>query len=205
MKRLLACAATALVLMGCSTKTRIIDTENDDRNVQTAALDYRDYTQVTQNAVDSMLANITLQRECALGSPACVVAIGSIINDTTQSLDVTQLSRQMRVSLLDSGRFMTTLSVGVNQEDALISDSVNEQIRASEEFNAETVTPLGSAIAPDYALSGKISERIVRLDNNKKQIEYAFSWGLTDMATRLQVWESESIIVKETNANYVNW
>jgi PBP1b-binding outer membrane lipoprotein LpoB len=51
-------------------------------------------------------------------------------------------------------------------------------------------------IAPDYSLSGKITQRIVRAGRTK-QSDYRFQLSLTDLRTGLAFWEDEHVIVKQ--------
>ena len=206
MKKIVPLLLSACVISACTTpgyNTEIVNQKND-RGPQTAAIDYRDLNQAIQENISGLLNSPILANHCpALGNP-CVVAISNITNDTTQRFDTDAMIKDMRIQMLNSGRFIITTGVGVyGPEDKLLNQK--QDLRESAEFNQSTVSKLGSQIAPDYTLSGKIYEDIVTLDDGRSQIMYAFSLTMTDFDTALAHWEGETKIVKRANGQTVNW
>src|SRR3546814_17574786 len=109
--------------------------------------------------VNQMLASPLMVHPKASQGGRYVLAVSNIGNDTTQRIDTDQLTKKIRISLLNSGRFIVTTAIGVNgAEDDMTRKS--RQLRNSKMVNQITVKKNGSAIAPDHSLSGNIFTRV---------------------------------------------
>ena len=121
-----------------------------------------------------------------------------------QRIDVRQLIKKIRIQLLQSGKVVVTTAVAGNgPEDQLAMQA--RKLRASDEFNQKTVAKKGQMIAPDLSLSGRIIQRVVKIDSSTQQSEYYFQLTLTDINTGLAFWEGETVIGKRGSSNSVAW
>lgn len=194
-------ALLAVALMcGCAGKTERIDMSND-QGAQVMGLDYRDFNQAAQEAVQSMLVSGALDKK---SGDRYVLAISRVTNDTMQHIDTDQLVKKIRVELLRSGRVVVTTAVSASGAE----DAMSKQARALREddgFNQSTVQEKGQMIAPEMSLSGKILQRNIAMDDGKQQVEYYFMLSLTEIKTGLAWWEGESIIGKRGSGKSVSW
>lgn len=192
--------ASMLTLTGCATTTSYVD-PNDDRGPVTMTLDYRDFETAAGEAVDSLL------RSGAADNPnggRYVMVISRVVNDTMQRIDTDQLTRKIRVELLNSGRVVTTTAVGIDGPEDEMSMRVRE-LRESAEFDQSGVQRQGTLQAPDLSLSGKIMQRNHSIDRRRQQIDYYFQLALTDLSTGLAIWEEEVPIIKRGSNRSVGW
>ena len=107
MKKLLGMALTLAVvsaLTACATQTYLVDTENDSTDV-VAALEYRDFEKAANTMVADMLASGALNKK---DGGKYVMIVGRITNDTMQRIDTAQLSKKIRVQLMQSGKVART-------------------------------------------------------------------------------------------------
>jgi penicillin-binding protein activator len=187
-------------LVGCATKTANIDMHNDQGQA-VMGLDYRDFQKAAGEAVSSMLQSGAVNKR---GGGRYILAISRVVNDTMQRIDVRQLIKKIRVQLLQSGKVVVTTAVGGSgPEDHMAMQA--RQLRASDEFNQKTVAKKGQMIAPDLSLSGRIIQRVVKIDSSTQQSEYYFQLTLTDINTGLAFWEGETVIGKRGSSNSVAW
>lgn len=190
----------ALLLAACATPTTYVDTR-DDRGPATMTLDYRDFEMAAGEAVDSLLLS------GAVDNPhggRYILVVSRVTNDTMQRIDTDQLTRKIRVELLNSGRVVTTTAVGIDGPEDEMSMRVRE-LRDSEEFDQSGVQVQGTLQAPDLSLSGKIMQRNHKIDQRTQQIDYYFQLALTDLETGLAIWESEVPIIKRGSNRSVGW
>ncbi|MDT8439086.1 MAG: penicillin-binding protein activator LpoB [Wenzhouxiangellaceae bacterium] len=189
----------ATLLIGCAAPTEYVD--RDDSGPATVGLDYRDFETAAGTAVESMISS------GAVDNPSggrYVMTVSTVINDTMQRIDTDQLTKKIRVELLNSGKVVTTTAVGIDgPEDAMVQRA--RELRNSEEFDQRGVQQRGTLQAPDLSLSGKIIQRNHRIDNRRQQVEYFFQLTLTDLATGLGIWENETPIIKRTSNRSVAW
>lgn len=189
-----AFCCAAVLLSGCATKTELIDIENDTSE-RAAALEYRDFESAAQSMVGEMLSSGNLNKP---GGGRYVLIISRIANDTMQRIDVDQLSKKIRIELINSGKVAVTNM----EEDARVMQS--RQLRNSREVNQATVAKKGALIAPELSLSGKITQREFIISGTKR-IEYTFSLSMTSLDTGLTLWEGEKTIIKKTDKNAITW
>lgn len=194
--------AVSLVLLcgACATPTRNIDMFND-RGKAVMGLDYRDFEKAAGEAVDDMLRSGALNKP---GNGRYVLAIYRVINDTMQRIDTAQLTKKIRVALLNSGKVVVTTAVAGGGPEDKMAYQVRE-LRKSDEFNQRTVPGKGQMISPDLSLSGKIIQRNIRVSKREQQVEYYFQLSLTDTTTGLAFWEGETVIGKRGSNKAVSW
>lgn len=183
--------AAAALLAGCATETQLVDNDHDT-SPRVNALDSRDFASAAEKMISDMIES------GAVDKPAggrYVLAIGRVANRTKQDIDVDQLVKKIRVSLLKSKKVVVTTAVGGAGAEDNMSRAVRE-LADDEMFNANTVAQQGTAIAPELSLTGKIIERNLKITSSKQRIEYIFQLTLTDINTGLAFWEGEETIGK---------
>ena len=183
-----------MFLFGCATKTVNIDTINDQAKA-VMSLDYRDFSRVASEMVQSMIGSGALNKD---GGGRYVVATGRIVNDTMQRIDTAQLMAKVEEELMNSGSVVMTSAVGgTGATDSLVY-KVREirESDASDEFNEDTLTAKKQLIAPELSMAGKIFQRNVRYDKDSQQVEYYFQLQLTDLTTGLRYWQKEVMLGK---------
>ena len=194
MKKLLP-VALCLALTACG-GTRVVDL-NDEQEVSSMQhvmeLEYRDWTNTAEKMTESMIASGALKNE-----PKPVIAIGNIVNDTTQRIDSDMLTKKIRTTLLKSGK--AQIATNFSGEDTT-SDKVRTK-RSDAEYNQSTIAQKGTLVAPNMSLSGKMLQRNLKLESGwfssvDTRTEYYLQLTLTDLKTGLSVWEDEQPIIKE--------
>lgn len=167
----------------------------------TLGLDYQDFRKASMDAVQSMLRSGALNKP---GGGRYVLAISTFINDTTQRIDMDQLVKSIRISLLQSGKVVVTTAVRAGgAEDSMSYEA--RKLRKSDEFNQRTVAKKGQMIAPDFSLSGKIIQRTATMSDGETKVDYYIQLTLTDIKTGLAYWEGETVISKAGSSKSVNW
>ncbi|GAA4650945.1 penicillin-binding protein activator LpoB [Kistimonas scapharcae] len=197
-----AMTVSLALLGGCATGTYYVDQNTDSVAVMT--LDYKDFEKAASSAVDDMNASPLLIHPKAAQGARYVVAVSSILNDTTQRIDTDQLAKKVRVSLLQSGKFITTTAIGANGAEDKMTAQVRE-LQNSKLMNQKTVKKNGTVIAPDFSLSGKIIQRNHSVDSRTQQVDYYFQLTLTNLENGLAYWEGEYPIIKRGNNKTVTW
>lgn len=194
-KNILYIAICSLILhSGCTTRTELIDIDND-MSERAAGLEYRDFESAARSLVSEMLSSGNLTKP---SGGRYVLIISRIANDTMQRIDVDQLSKKIRIELINSGR----VAVSNIEEDARVMQT--RQLRNSREVNQATVAKKGTLIAPELSLSGKITQREFIISGDKR-IEYTFALSITSLDTGLTLWEGEKTIIKKTDKNAITW
>jgi uncharacterized protein (TIGR02722 family) len=183
------------VLAACG-GTSVVDlNDKDEVNAMqhVMELEYRDWTSTAEKMTDSMIASGALNQ-----TQKPVIAIGNIVNDTTQRFDTDILTKKIRTTLLKSGK--AQIATNFSGEDTN-SDKMRAQ-RNNSEYNQNTIAKTGTLIAPNMSLSGKMLQRNLKLESGwfssvDTRVEYYLQLTLTDLTTGLSVWEDEQPIVKE--------
>lgn len=203
MKKSLIILASFLFLVGCSEKTRYFQdgVAGEKSEYSTLGIDAVDFEKAASDATQSLLRSGALDKA---GGGKYVIAMGRIVNDTTQRIDTDMLIKKIRVAILNSGKAIMTTAVGVGDSvDSMSEDS--RMLRGNEEFNQATIAKKGTLIAPDFSLSGKIIQRQGSIDKKKQMVDYYFQLTLTDLKTGLAYWEYESKISKVGSNKTVIW
>lgn len=189
---------------GCSVKNEYIkDGVNLGGTKYTSlGIDSADFEHAAEEAVNSLLRSGALNRP---GGGRYVIAMGPMINDTTQRIDTDLLTKKIRIALLNSGKAVMTTAIGVNGVEDETTYIVRDK-RENDEFKQDTIAKKGTLYAPDMSLSGKIIQRNAGLSDKKRQIvDYYFQLTLTDISSGLAFWENESKISKVGSNKSVIW
>ncbi|MBK8477056.1 MAG: penicillin-binding protein activator LpoB [Opitutaceae bacterium] len=150
-------------------------------------------------AADKLITNL-LDSDVLLNieNPPAVMAISRIRNDTTMQIDIDSLTKKLRVALNQSGKILTTTTVGLGgrAEDPLAKESAEySQFMSGEKQETKL---------PDYTLSGKIQESRIK-QGRETLITYTFQLSLTEVKSGLAVWEAEEAIAKTSKRGAVGW
>ena len=197
---------------GCATtgnQPHYIDHEKLGTSTPTTlGLDYEDFERASLKLVNSMLRSPYLNRMYEIkikkdGKPL-ILMISDFINDTTQRIDIDQLVKKIRISLLNSGKFIVTtaLRAGGPEDKATME---LRKLRGHKEFNQKTIAKKGTVIAPDLSLSGKIIQRVSKLPNGEQRVDYYIQMSLTDVTSGLAFWEGEEVISKAGSNKSAPW
>ena len=95
----LSAIALSVALAGCAITTHYVDTKTD--NVAVMGLDYKDFETAANKMVNEMLDSGLMVHPKAGQGGRFVVAMSDIVNDTAQHIDTDQLTKKIRVSLLN--------------------------------------------------------------------------------------------------------
>lgn len=182
-----------IFLDGCTTHTRYIE-PGGPRTIVTSEINIQDFSYAAEDMVKSLLISGSLDKTPQ--QPA-VLAISKIINNTTQQIDTDMLTKKIRVALSQSGKVLTTTTIGIG---GIVEDPLAQGIQQENEFYADKNKPQR---LPDYSLSGKIIEKRDRQDN-VRQVTYTFQLSLTD-GNGLAVWEEEKQITKQGKQCVIGW
>lgn len=189
------------LLAGCAANdVQVVDTRADSAP-RVLGLDYRDFEDAAGDSIAKLVASGVLNKP---GGGRYVMVVSRVTNDTMQRIDTEQLTKKIRVELLNSGKVVTTTAVGLDAaEDPMVAKA--RELRQNAEVKQSTIAKQGTIVAPDLSLSGKIIQQNHRLDKKTQQVEYYFMLSLTDLTTGLAVWENETPIVKRGSAKSVSW
>ncbi|MDR2100921.1 MAG: penicillin-binding protein activator LpoB [Campylobacteraceae bacterium] len=204
-KILTKAALTAVVfvfLAGCTQQApRYVGVDNPEvQAVISMGLDRQDFEKAAADAVDSLLRSGVLSKP---NGEKYVVAIGRIINDTTQKIDTDMFIKKIRTSMLNSGKAVVTsaITAGGNNDELIYQ---TRDLRTDDEFKQDTISEKGTLLAPELSLTGKIIQQSKTIDKNKL-VEFYFQLTLTNLKNGLAVWEEESVIGKVGDKKSVNW
>lgn len=196
-------ASVAIILGGCASTSAYVNNGQimQDSKPLTMGIDSNDFEVAASKAVDSLLSSGALNRP---GGGRYVVAMGRVVNDTTQRIDTALLTKKIRIAMLRSGKAVITTAVGAGGAEDSMSEDVRE-LRNNAEFKQNTIAKQGTLFAPDMSLSGKIIQRNITTTDKKLLVEYYFQLTLTQLETGLAFWEDEININKLGSNKTVNW
>lgn len=196
----------SVILAGCASKTYYVDQSTGLATKQetVAGLNYRDFANAADEMVQNMLKNPRLRHPNADQGAFYVLTVSNILNDTTQRIDTDQLSKKIRIDLLNSGQFMTTTAIGINGAEDGMSEKVRS-LKNSKLVNQQTVKGNNELISPDFSLSGKIIQRNFTLSKNEQEINYYLQLSLSNVKNGLAYWEGEVPIIKKGDGRSVSW
>jgi penicillin-binding protein activator len=193
-----------IAFAGCSEPTKNIDTRNDSGGA-VMGLDYRDFDRAASEMVQSMIASGEFKKP---DGGKYVVAKGRILNDTMQRIDTDQLMMKVEQEMTRSGLIVMTAAVSgtTSTRDSMVNDV--RDLRDSEkgtEFKQDTMPDKGQLLGPELSISGKIIQRDIRYDNNKKQVEYYFQLQMNNLKSGLVYWQNEIVLGKRGSNKSVSW
>jgi penicillin-binding protein activator len=187
-------AAIPLVGGGCATSAHYVETGDQHNLVNVGQINIQDYIQAADIMTSDLLAKGALDR---VANPPAVLAISRIVNNTGQQIDTDLLTKKIRVRVLDSGKALTTTTMGLG---GTAEDPMAKGLQQENEFKNDTQVTR----TPDFTLSGKIIQLAAR-SGNTSQSTYSFQLSLTDSKTGLAVWEGEKEITKQGTRSSVGF
>lgn len=202
---------SSFIFVGCASQSaQRIDPHGTQTITTVNSLDIQDATDAAAELSQSLLASGVLGRD---GKPS-VIAIDRYINNTSQHIDRDAVLKKIRVTLNKAGVAQTTTAINsagsIGGESQIASDDLNrrqEQARVdaflSDDKNAEAPSAV-ETLGVEYALSFKILDNRVRAGKTR-QTTYIFQMSLTDLRTKLAVWEDEKQITKQGTKSSVGW
>lgn len=199
MKQILPLGLSLLALAvfsGCATNNaRYIDPKGTETVVSLNKINIQDWNQAADELVADLLTSGVLERAPEL--PA-LMAVSRITNKTTSQADTNSLTKKIRVALNQSGKVVTTTTMGYGGavEDPMAQDVAQMQAFMSGE-KQETRLPY-------YTLSGLLLEDKAN-SGNVRQVTYTFQMSLTTTRDGIAVWESEKQITKIGKGSTVGW
>jgi uncharacterized protein (TIGR02722 family) len=202
--------AGALIFSGCATsQPHYIDKEKVGTATQTTmGLDYEDFERASLKLVSSMLKsgylNGLYKKKMQKDGMPLVLMISDFVNDTTQRIDIDQLVKKIRITLLNSGKFIVTTAVRAGGAEDRATLEVRK-LRENKEFNQKTIAKSGTVISPDMSMSGKIIQRVSKLHDGNQRVDYYIQMSLTDLTSGLAFWEGEEVISKAGSGDAAPW
>lgn len=189
-----ALVPAGLFMAGCETTVRPVD-PRANQVINASQISPQEWAQAADKLINNLLSSNVLDR--APEKPA-ILGISRIVNNTQQQVDTDELTKKIRVALNNTGKVLTTTTVGLGGK---AEDPLAQQAEQYNQFMAgqKQVTRM-----PDYTLSGKLLEDRISQGNNT-QITYTFQLSLTDVRTGLAVWESEQQISKVAHRDTLGW
>lgn len=188
--------AAALLASGCATHdAKYVDSKGPETIVSIGRINIQDWTNAADQLVASLLASGVLERAPQL--PA-VMAVSRIRNNTMQQVDTDSLTKKIRVALNQSGKVVTTTTLG---PDGKVEDPMAADVGA---MNAFMAGEKQKTTLPYYTLSGKLLEDQVE-SGKTRQSTYTFQLSLTTVKDGLAVWEDEVQITKQGQRSSVGW
>ena len=197
MKRTIAlCSLASLAALAACTPATYKDSRGNDLVVSLDQPNIQDFNQAADKMVQSMMVSGVLER--APRKPA-VMGISRIVNDTSSQFDTDQLTKKIRVALLNTGKIEVTNTIGLGgtPEDPMAKGV--QDMKDFESGNANRTPDL-----PDYTLTAKILENRASAGDTR-QVSYIFQMSLTDTRSGRGVWEGEETITKQGQKNSVGF
>ncbi len=154
-----------------------------------------EWSEAAEKLISNLLSSDVLAR---IENPPAIMAISRVRNDTTMQIDIDSLTKKIRVALNQSGKILTTTTVGLGgkAEDPLAKEAAEySQFMGGEKQETRM---------PDFTLSGKIQESRVK-QGRETLITYTFQLSLTDVRSGLAIWEAEEAIAKTSRKGGVSW
>ena len=188
----LSAAAGFLLAAGCASPARIIGLDSDEALVTISELDPADWNRAAAENIDSLLASGALRRSD--GKPA-VVMVSRIRNYTTLHLESQILTDKIRRAILQSGQAKVTSALGAGGNLDLAVRRIREK-DSDDLFNQATVPKRGTVIAPNFSLSGAITQQTI-YQGLTEESYFLFHMALTDLVTGIAVWEHTVEILKQ--------
>lgn len=186
-------AVVPVLLTGCATSNaRYVATGGRENIVTVGQINIQDFIQAANSSVNELLASGALDR---VPQAPAVLAISRVVNSTGQHIDTDLLTKKIRVALSQSGKAVTTTTVGLGGAEDPLAKGLQEEA----EFKADQK----ATRSPDFSLSGKIIETKIR-SGNTRQSTFTFQLSLTDNRG-LAVWEGEKEITKQGSRSSVGF
>lgn len=170
---------------GCGGGARRIETGGTDSITSVDSIDIQDFITAAEASVGKLIASGAIDK---VPTPPAILAVSLVRNETGKQFDTDLLTKKIRVKLNNSGKALTTTTVGLNgtAEDPLAKGIQQEQQFLEDKKVTRT---------PDFSLSGKIIETRAKA-GRVRQSTFSFQLSLTDRRG-LALWEGEEEITKQ--------
>lgn len=163
------------------------------KKIEPHNISYSDLKEVAYQGAKSFLEEYQSLEEYQANEKKILV-ISDFSNFTDQDIDVELLSRVLAREIRKSKKINLTNTISGNaiKTDDMVYGA--RGLRNDKEFDAKTLTQEGNLIAPDFSLSGKITQKATPINKSLTRIDYVFLLTLTDIKTGLVVWDKDVII-----------
>ncbi|MGX2985399.1 penicillin-binding protein activator LpoB [Helicobacter sp. 23-1048] len=162
----------------------------DSRDFVSFGLDNHDIGDMLQKQVDSLLNHPTIKKQ----NKPKVLTIGAIENKTNDNIDIEIIANELTRHLSNSGKFVIVNAGRDKKIEQIIKDS--RKLRQNAEYNQYTTIEEGNLSAPEYAITGKITQRTKAIGDDEIN-EYVFSFTLTDLQLGAVRWADTKQISKK--------
>lgn len=143
-----------------------------------------------EKQVDSLLSQRIIKNQ----NEPKILVIGAIDDKTSQNIDIEIVTTEIMKHLSNSGKFVI-VNAGSNANiEKMIRNA--RKFRDDAEYNQYTTIEQGNLISPNYALTGKITERTKSVGDDEIK-EYVFVFKLTDLMRGAVRWVSTERISKK--------
>ena len=187
-----AAAAALLLGYGCAVAPHRIDPASDQTLTRTHRIDVKDWQTAALKSIDSLLASGALNRA---DGRKTIVMVGEVKNNTSTPVNTRILTDKIRQAILRSGKAVTTTAVGAKGAEEAAVRQVRE-LENDDLFNQATVQKRGTVIAPNFSLSGAITQQTI-YQGRTEESYFLFHMALTDLVTGIAVWEHTVEILKQ--------
>lgn len=195
MAAIVLASSLTLLLGGCAT-TRNIDPSAEVH--YDAYYDFSDKQKIVKKLTSSLLAANLPAR-----GKKPVMLVYPITNDTSEHIDTSGISDDIRLELIRSGKFR------------FINEAQRENIAREARYQKGHVDPAqrfatGRQLGADYILSGSLRSiekkqpKQIRL-TKKKMVYYSLNLELTDPTTGEIVWADKVELARESSRPIIGW
>ena len=183
---LIVAVVASVLFTGCATDAHYVQTGDKEQIISVGQINIQDYANAANAAVKELLDSGAIDK---VANPPALLELSRIINNTSQQVDTSLLTKKISIALLQSGKAQTksvdSKATGYKQETEFMNDQKTTRM-------------------PDFTLSGKIIETVDRAGNTRRTT-YSFQLSLNDTKSGVQVWEGEKEIGKQGTRNTVGF
>lgn len=199
-KIILFLSITAICFMAasCQTTTRNISTTEEMHYDE--AYDFSDKKKIVDSLVEPLLAKSPLAED----NSRPVIIIYGIANKTSEHIDTSGITDDIRLKLLKSGRFRF---VNETQRENIAKETGYQQ---GGSVDPSTRIALGKQLGAKYMLSGTLrsieKEEGPGIRVTKKSLRYySLNLELTDLKTSLITWADGVELAREASRPIIGW
>ena len=186
----------ALLLAGCASTPNVthVDSAGSRTVVTGTGINMQDWNMAAESMINSLRDEFINTRLAGSTEQPSLMAISRIVNNTGVHVDTDMLVKRIRMALLQSGKIVTSTTIGLGGPEDPIADEERRRMRLA------GIEPT----RPEYTLSGKIIEQTARA-GNIREASYIFQLSLTKNPEGFAVWEGERAITKQSKRASVGW
>lgn len=198
LKHLTLVLLTATVLSGCAATTRELNTEETFH--YDASYDFSDKKRIVDDLTNSLLNSPTVPSN----SDRPVIIVYGVANQTSEHIDTSGITDDIRLALMQSGRYRFVSKV---QRDNITRETAYQSGGA---VDPAQLVALGKQSGAEYILGGtlrsieKKQPRQWRL-NKKEVIYYSMNLELTNLTTGEIAWADKVEMAREASKPIVRW